>query len=132
MKIFEVLTALSPIVLTAVATYILIKQYSLDQRKFKLEHFDNRYNLYKKTTDYLSLLVENAKTDTIELLNFKKETNDVKIFFDDEVKKYLDEIYKKAIRLRYCNRMIDSGTLKQEKHTLIVEEESEILTWLGN
>jgi hypothetical protein len=48
MDVFEWLTALSPIVLTAVATYILIKQYLLDKRKFKLEHFNKKYELFKK------------------------------------------------------------------------------------
>lgn len=132
MNIFEILAALSPIVLTAVATYILVKQYSLDKRKFNLEHFDKRYTLYKKTMNYLSKLVANAKTDTQELLEFKRDTNDVKIFFDDDIISFIDDIYKKAVRLRYCSRVIDSGSVKHESHIMLVEEESEILAWLGN
>jgi len=131
MDLIEVLTALSPLVLTMVATYIVIKQYSLDKKRFKLEHFDKRYDLFKRTMEYLSLLVSNAKTDTNELMTFKRNTSDVKIFFDDDINEFIDEIYSKAIRLRYCNRMIDSESLEHKKHVLIVEEESEILTWLG-
>ncbi len=131
MKVIEILTALSPIVLTTVATIILIKQYRLDKRKFKLEHFDKRYNLYKKTMNYLSNLVANAKTDTTELLNFRRDTNDVKIFFDEEIIGLVNNIYSKAVRLRYCNKVIEAGSLEHEKHVKIVQEENDILIWLG-
>ena len=132
MNVSEFLTALSPIILTTVATYILIKQYLLDKRRFKLEHFDKRYRLYKKTMDYLAHLIANAKTDTKELLDFKHDTNDVKIFFSNDIVNKVDEIYSKAIRLRYCNKMIESSSLKHASRIELVKEENEILTWLGD
>lgn len=133
MNIFEVLTALSPIILTIVATYILVRQYQLDKKRFRLEYFDQRYAIYKSVLRYLADLVANADTTTEKMFEYKKDTSDVKIFFDLEIKEFIDEIYSKAIRLRYCARMLNHERVEysEEGRAKLVEEESEILTWLG-
>jgi len=132
MNIIELLTALSPVVLTAVATYILIKQYSLDKKKFRLEHFDSRYQIYVRTMDYLSSIVANATTTANEMLDFRKETSDVIIFFNDEIQTYVEEIYKKANSLRYCTTMTKNGNLEHDKQVKFASDEFELMTWFGN
>ena len=129
--ILEILTGISPIILTAVATYIIIKQYLLDKKRFKMEHFEEKYQIYKKTMAYISVIVANATTTVSEMIQFSRETSDVKIFYDDSVIDYIEAIYYKANRLRYLNTMIQNHQINQEAHENFVEEEYQLLTWFG-
>ena len=134
MNVFEILTALSPIVLMVVATHILIRQYQLDKKRFRLEHFDQRYAIYKSVLKYLTDLVSNADTTIDKMFEFKKNTSDVSIFFDKEIKEHIDDIYSKAIELRHSVRMLNHERIEysDEKRARLVEKESEILKWLGD
>jgi hypothetical protein len=131
MTVFEILTALSPIVLTLVATYIIVKQYQIDKKKLHFQFFEQRYAIFKVVMNYLRDLVANADVTPEQMFKFTHEVSDTKIFFGEEVQVYISELYEKSNRLRYCSKMINLGKLSQEKHSALVEEESEILTWLG-
>ena len=132
MEVLEFLTAISPIILTIVATYVVVMQYRLEKKKFKLEHFDNRYKIYKTVMNYISDMVGNADTTAEAMLRFKRETNDVEIFFKEDIQDYVEEIYNKANDLRLCSKLLGQATLEQSKRTELAEEEAQILKWLGD
>ena len=97
MNTLELLIAIWTAVLTLVATYVVVKQYQLEKTKIKFEHFERRYNLYKKVMDYIASVVREAATTTQEMFEFRKETIDVAIFFGDEIKKYVDDMFGVSI-----------------------------------
>lgn len=132
MNVFEFLTAVSPIILTTVATYVVIKQYLLEKKKLKLEHFDRRYNIYKRVMDYISNIVGNATTTVREMVDYRRDTSDAMIFFNQDVIKYIESIYEKANRLRFISEQISRGKLIDDVHDSFVTEEYELLTWFGS
>lgn len=131
MIVIEYLTAILPIVLTGVATYIIIKQYKLDKKKFISEHFNERYAIYKIVMGYISDIVANANTSIKDMLSFRKETFDIKILFGEEIYDYVDEIFNKSNRLQYINKITSDMNKLPQNYTELVGEEYEILTWFG-
>lgn len=81
--------------------------------------------------DYVANVVREAATTTQEMFEFRKETIDVAIFFGDEIKKYVDEIYNKANRLKYLSEIVSRGNIEQNAHTKCVNEEFDLITWFG-
>lgn len=132
MNTLEILIAIWTAILTLVATYVVVKQYQLEKTKIKFEHFEKRYNVYKKVMDYIASIVSEATTSLKDIMIFRKETIDVMIFFGDEIKEYVDILYDKANRLRFLTDSISKGTLTQGAHTKFVDEEYELMTWFGD
>lgn len=131
MNALEILIAAWTAVLTLVATYVVVKQYQLEKTKIRFEHFERRYNLYKKVMDYIASVVREAATTTQEMFEFRKETIDVAIFFGDEIKKYVDDMYAKANRVRYLTDVTSKNNLEHETHVKFVEELHDLITWFG-
>ena len=131
MNALEILIAVWTAVLTLVATYVVVKQYQLEKTKIKFEHFERRYNLYKKVMDYIASVVREAATTTQEMFEFRNETIDVSIFFGDEIKKYVDDMFAKANRVRYLTDITSKNNLEQEAHVKFVEELHDLITWFG-
>lgn len=131
MNVIEYLTAILPIVLTGVATYIIIKQYKLDKKKFISEHFNERYAIYRTVMRYISDIVVNANTSIKDMLSFRKETFDIKIFFGEEIFDYVDEIFNKSNRLQYISKITSNMNKIPQNYTELVDEEYDILTWFG-
>jgi hypothetical protein len=132
MNILDILTAISPIVLTTVATYIVIKQYLLERKKTKFEHFDKRYNIYKRVMEYIANIVGNATTSVKEMVDYRRDTSDAMIFFNHDVIAFIESIYDKANRLRFVSNQISRGKLTGDVHANFVTEEHDLLTWFGN
>ena len=132
MGITEVMTVITPIILTIVTTYIVIKQYQLDRKRYNLEHFDYKYKIYKSVMRYLGRLVGNADTTVAEMMEFRQQVIESSFFFGDDVIEKIDEIYSKANRLRFCVKKREENKLPQREHSSIVEEEHNILSWLGD
>ena len=130
MNVLEILAALSPIILSVVVTYIIVKQYQLDKQKFKQKFFDKRYDIYKTVMRYLSEMLANANTTSEELFEFKRKTSDIKIFFDDDINNYISGIFDKAVKLRHYNVMLKSAKLSNDEHLKLVNQENELLNWL--
>lgn len=131
MNTLEILIAIWTGMLTLVATCVIVKQYQLEKTKIKFEHFERRYNLYKKVMDYIASVVREAATTTQEMFDFRKQTIDVSIFFGEEIKKYVDDMYAKARRLKFISESINRQQLNNEEHRKLVEEEHELITWFG-
>ena len=71
MNILEITTTVLTALLTIITSYILIKQYKLDQKKFQFEHFERRYFVYRKVMDYIAHVVKEGSTLPEEMMELK-------------------------------------------------------------
>jgi len=123
---------LTPLI-AVIATYIAWQQWKTNQQKLKLEKYDRRLHVYEEVKKILSIILRDANASTDELLRFRTSVSEADFLFRSEIIEYIDEIYKRGLKLRRWNQKYRDCTqakLKDDDHNKIVEEIDKELTWL--
>ncbi len=126
----ETLSGLLTPVLAIVATVILVLQYVLAKRRWRLDLYDKRYPVFLATMQYLSFIGQHASVDDEELFKFLRNSKDKEFLFGNNVQEYLEQLYKKGVRLNYLNRRLDHEAV-DEKRTKLADELEETLNWFS-
>lgn len=132
MNTINILSALLTPVIAVVTTYIMIQQYRLEKRNYSFQLSEERHIIYTSVMNFISKVVQDANASREDIGKFIRETKDVNIFFEEEVSDYIDTLYKKAIELNHCNKMIESGKLESKKHKEYCDKDFEISLWFND
>lgn len=131
--VIEVLKALLTPVVAAVATYIAWQQWKTNALKLKLDRYDRRLRIYEEVKRILSLIARDTDVDMDELLKFRTATAEADFLFGPDIPEYLDQIYRRGLKLWQRNREYrDYRTPQPEgyNHQAVVDEMHVQLTWL--
>jgi len=93
--------------------------------------FDRRLKLYVGFLKFLSHVTEKADLELSFLYRFSRHITIRCFVFGDDIEEYLQEVKKKAIRLRAIRRMVQHEK-DNERLQKLFEEESEVLSWLSD
>ena len=134
---FEYIAELSKALLTpliaVVATYIAWQQWKTNQQKLNLDRYERRLRVYEEVRKILSIILQDAKASTDDLLKFRTSVSEADFLFGKEILIYIDEIYKRGLSLwRWTQEYRDYTQEKPEgyNHDKVVEEMHKELTWL--
>lgn len=93
-----------------------------------IEMYEKRIQVYRTAKGFIAKIVREANPQFDDLLSFIQGVDEATFLFDEAVYEYLNELYRKAVRLRYIH-----GELQRQKaSTPVVDfasEESDILVW---
>lgn len=108
-------TALIPIALAALGSYIAIQQYRTNRQKLKIELFEKRYAIYEAVREYMGAIVRKRYPTEKEQKQFLVETKGASFLFDDEIMKFIEEVWQRSIDM--CEWQQDElpSTHAQEK-----------------
>jgi len=123
---------LTPLI-AVIATYIAWQQWKTNQQKLKLEKYDRRLHVYEEVKKILSIILQDANASTDDLLRFRTSVSEADFLFRSEIIEFIDEIYKRGLKLRRWNQKYrDCTQTKPEssEHSKVVEEIHKELTWL--
>jgi len=112
-----------------IAVSILVLQYLLAKRRWRLDLYDKRYPVYLGTMEYLSVIMRDASVTMEELMKFLRNSKDKEFLFGKDVKDYLEELYKKGVDLKRYESLLKNDRLDEEKRTKLVDEEADLLEW---
>ncbi|MCC6934198.1 MAG: hypothetical protein IT406_00680 [Candidatus Yanofskybacteria bacterium] len=122
------------ILITILLAYVAWQNYKINQAnsriqkdKLRLDLFERRLKVFSACQELFATILREANVDRDRLFKFLRDSSDVEFLFGDEIKTYLDEIYKKGLKLSYINQRLNSGS--QEKREELAEEDSQILGW---
>lgn len=122
---------LTPVIAIITAS-ILILQYLLAKRRWRLDLYDKRYPVYLTTMQYISFIIQEANLTQEELVKFLRNSKDKEFLFGDDVKGYLNELYSKGVGLMRYTRLQERKNLQEEKRLGYVDKETELLEWFRN
>lgn len=98
-SIKEISTALLTPVLAVIGTWILVNQYRLERLRWKLSLYDKRYPVFLSTMKFIANIVRDHDVSNEGLMQFMRNSKDREFLFVDDVKNFMDELYKKGVDL---------------------------------
>ena len=109
-------------------------QWKTNQQKLNLERYDRRLHVYEEVRKILSIILRDADATTEDLLKFRTSVSEADFLFGPEITKYIDEIYRRGLKLWHCNKQYCDYTQEPPQgydHAKVVEEmHKELTTWL--
>ncbi len=82
-----------------VTTIILVNQYRMEKRRWRLDLFEKRYAVFRATVEYIGSMMRHGKCTVEAQANFLEGTRDRALLFEDEIQSLLDEIWKNSVEL---------------------------------
>jgi len=79
--------------------YIAWQQKTIAARKLKHDLFDRRFAVFSAVREFLSSIIREGEVIQEESFKYLAGTAEVKFLFDEEMEKYLKEIWSMAVNL---------------------------------
>ena len=132
-SIADLSSALLTPVIGVVTTIILINQFRLEKRKWRLDLFEKRYAVYRATLEFLHSMMRKGKCTPDSQGAFLEGTRDRALFFESEVNEILDEVWSAGIDLEMHQDIFKDLPVGEErtKHVRAAAEIKKSLPGLG-
>jgi hypothetical protein len=130
----EVLSALLVPLIAVLGLFIAWNQYKINKQRLQHETYERRLHVFKTIKTYLSEVMRDGKTTSIQALKFNSEASEAAFLFDESVEQLISEIYKKSIDMAYTyERMYpedgSDGLPVGEERSRVASEHSALLRW---
>jgi hypothetical protein len=96
----QVLQGLLTPVIGLTTLYIAWQQWKGNKFKLVLERYDRRLRVYQAVVVFLTQVQRDFSPDINDLKEFSHDTAEADFLFEPDVRAYLDEISKRAMKLR--------------------------------
>jgi len=106
-------------------TAIAHQQAATNRLQYRLSLFDRRMKVFDATTRLFGEITRDGKVDLAQLFTFSRDTRQRDLLFGDEIREYLDEIYKKGVDLHVLGE-------RSERQPELIQPESELFIWFAN
>lgn len=126
----ETLSGCLSAVLALTTGTILVLQYLLAKRQWRLNLYDKRYPVFLTTMQYLSYIGQNANLTQEELFKFLRNSKDKEFLFGSDVQDHLEELYKKGIELYTRNIVLEKEPVGDKRNEL-VDKQEKLLEWFS-
>ncbi len=83
-----------------IATYIAWQQSQSTQLKINMDRYERRLKVFLETQKFIAQVNRDLKPEIPDLFGFYAATSEADFIFPLEIRKYLDEIYSHANKLR--------------------------------
>jgi hypothetical protein len=130
-KMIQTLSGFLTPIIAITTAIILVLQYLLAKRRWRLDLYDKRYPVYLATMEYLSLIMQKADIAQEELLKFLRNSKDKEFLFGSDVREYLNELYSKGVDLMRHTRLTRRENVEEEKRLRYIDEETELVEWFS-
>lgn len=123
MPLLELLTALIPIALAIFGGYIAWQQFQTNKKKLKLDLFEKRYAVFECVNAFLLTVAKGQKVNQQQRDEFLSGTRSAEFLFGPDIKKYIDEIWVKAV---------DADCWVECETPYSARERTDAMKWLHN
>jgi len=115
-----------------IATYIAFQQWKTKQLQLNLERYDRRLRIYEAVKKIIGIVTRDGDVKTEELLTFMTDAAQADFLFGSEIKQYIEEMYRRGIKLGAANKMYNHNRDKPGFNPQkTVEEQTVQLNWFG-
>lgn len=129
---WDIFSSMGILIVGGITVFVAIRQYENDKNRMKLALYEKRFAVFRAIMDLNTIIFRDANVTIEDLRIFLSNSREANFLFDRKIKNEVEEIYQKAIRLRYVETKLDDRGLDVgEKRNKLAEESNEILTWFG-
>lgn len=93
-----------------------------------LDVYDRRVPTYRRTVEFLRMVVSNLRPEMKDILQFASDTDEALFLFDDGLADYLEDMFKRALRLHTVN-LLRSGKDALENFEKLKKEQMDLWLW---
>ena len=116
-----------------ITTYIAVQQYRLQRLTSKRELYDRRLQVFEATMEFVAKVVRDGSPDDDGVRQLSRQRAASLFLFKEEIPKYLDELYKKAVDLMFADRELDSSALAPGKRRdEVIEKRTVLFDWFSD
>ncbi len=130
-SIKEISAALLTPVLAVVGTWILVNQYRLERLRWKLSLYGKRYPVFLSTMEFIANIVRAHDVSNESLMQFIRNSKDREFLFGDDVKHFMDDLYKKGVDLSLAEKILNSDEPVGEKRNGMAKQSSQLVDWFA-
>jgi hypothetical protein len=117
------------IIIAIFLAYLAYQNYRLQRDNLRLSMYDKRIKTYLAFQKYFDSLMTHGEVIESELSEFISSVRGDKFLFGGEIESYIDEIWKKSIRMKSLLRLLRLGA-DSEKRKIMNREVEEIEEWI--
>lgn len=117
------------LLLACFGAYLAYQQFRLGREKFKLDLFEKRFSVFSGVRLFLSEILRDGDTDLNAIFRYRASIAEASFLFESDVADYLEEIYKRAVRMNTLEMKLKDVPVGEERNQL-VDQKFEELTWL--
>lgn len=117
------------LVIAFVAVQIARQQAKTDRTRLRLETYDRKLHVWEEVRKVLGIVTRDANISTDELGTFMRATAEADFLFDEEIPKYLEEMYRRGLKLWSANKRYDQTLETPQFDPKVVEESNAELGW---
>lgn len=118
--------ALTPLI-AALAVFIAWQQWTTNRNKLKLDLFERRYAYYEAATEMVGRILTSGRASTELTFEFLTRTKGAKFLLGTSLAEYLDELYRRAVRLQGLGSELES--LSGEERSRNIQRQRELKEW---
>jgi hypothetical protein len=105
------------------------QQAKTQHLQFRLQLFEQRMKVFDATMEFIALVIREAQIKTFEpLFRLKAKTAESHWLFGSEIPEYIDELFRKANRLRTIYATGLAGNVMRPED---IQADTEINTWFA-
>jgi len=112
-----------------ITSRIQSQQVKTQRQQYSFGLIEKRMKVFNATLDFIALVLRDARIESIgPLTDFLRSTREHILFFGEEVEEYVDELYKKGLRLETIYQLsLPMRVMRPED----VPINAEILEWFA-
>jgi|ERR1043166_7759040 hypothetical protein len=127
----KVLSSLMTPLLGIIGAIILILQYTLSKRRWRLDLYDKRYPAYLGTMELIAAVTQRGNISDDELRKFARGSSDKEFLFGEEIQVFMKTLHDKAVDIQTLNLELDACDTEIERKRLI-RNRSQLCKWFGD
>ena len=108
---------------------IIVLQYLLAERHWRLSLYDKRYPVYLATKEYVEFIEDHASINDDELRKFLRDCRDKEFLFGEDIQEYLGELRDKGRDLKFQVYRLSDADRSGEERQAIVKKQEDLLRW---
>ena len=124
----DTLSALLTPVLGIVGSLILILQFFLQKRRWRLDLYDKRYPVYQATMDYISYVAQHGTINNDEIYKYLRNSKDKSFLFGKDVQEFIEMLYDKGLDLQLVSEELNGLPIGDERKES-VKKKSDLFKW---
>jgi hypothetical protein len=129
-EVVDVLSAAVAPVTACIAAYIAYQQWLINRTKLRLDLYDRRVTVLRAVKEFLSAIAVAGAVKGEALSNYVRAVAEADFLFDKRLRTYLDEIYKKSVRMLTLKMELGDMPFGPDR-TARVKEEMDLLKWMA-
>jgi len=122
----EIFSDYLTLLIAVITVSILVLQYFLAKKRWRLDLYDKRYPVYLATMEYLSSVMQHTNATDENLFKFLRNSRDKEFLFGKDIQDHLQVLYEEGMRLNCIRQQLQSEPVGKERSSL-VDRSSEIL-----